>query len=574
MLMSVSCIGLYGQNFDPTVDVSRTYEGKLVEVHKPYFKMEVPDSVRRFNLVFDYTVTENPYKGTAVFTPYMLDLKPEAMAVTERSLFIRLGAGYNLHPEFDLIWSPKLKGAFRMSVFGSHRSFFGKYRSVSLTDNAGILEAGYDKSRYGGHEMANDAGITGEVGWKSGSFSFMASYSGVNTKDRIVSRHYDAVNAQLKVASKPSLSKHFVYLADLKYSYGEDMTRYTSPSFYGGRIKMHDLSLDLSLGPKLSQYHSILLDVDLDVSGYGGLFSAYFGDFSLTPHYLLNKGRWGLDLGVRLDVPFKNGVAGVGSEMIASRNKSQFVYPDVRIEFEAVRSYMAIYLDVTGGNSMDRYSSQLKSRRRFAPHFCYTSPLLDYNVERVGASLGFKGNISSRFGYDIRGGYSNVASGRLDGIAVDSLQARSSVVYAGYQVFYAALDCVWHSDDVKADASFMFRHTDFGHKTPFALAPAAFTASFNVEYNWKKRIYVGVGCEYMSSRKGWAAVYNDVDEAVLARDVRVPGYIDLSLYFEYRFSRRFSMYAKGTNLLGATIQRTPLYAEGGTAATVGITFNL
>ena len=34
------------QNLDPTVVVSRAYEGNLVEVHKPALEMSVPDSVR------------------------------------------------------------------------------------------------------------------------------------------------------------------------------------------------------------------------------------------------------------------------------------------------------------------------------------------------------------------------------------------------------------------------------------------------------------------------------------------------------------------------------------------------
>ena len=52
------------QNLDPTVEVSRAYEGKLMEVHKPVLAMEVPDSVMQFDLEFDYSVFESPYKGS------------------------------------------------------------------------------------------------------------------------------------------------------------------------------------------------------------------------------------------------------------------------------------------------------------------------------------------------------------------------------------------------------------------------------------------------------------------------------------------------------------------------------
>ena len=65
------------QNLDPTVEVSRDYEGKLLVVHKPILEMAVPDSVYRFDLDFDYSVTDTPYKGAYEFVPYSVDMTLE-----------------------------------------------------------------------------------------------------------------------------------------------------------------------------------------------------------------------------------------------------------------------------------------------------------------------------------------------------------------------------------------------------------------------------------------------------------------------------------------------------------------
>ena len=54
---------LGAQNLDPTVEVRRTYQGKLLEVHKPSLEMSIPDSLTNFDLDFDYSVFNNPYKG-------------------------------------------------------------------------------------------------------------------------------------------------------------------------------------------------------------------------------------------------------------------------------------------------------------------------------------------------------------------------------------------------------------------------------------------------------------------------------------------------------------------------------
>ena len=55
----VFSLSAYGQNLDPTVEVNRAYEGKLMEVHKPVLEMAVPDSVMRFDLDFEYSVFDN-----------------------------------------------------------------------------------------------------------------------------------------------------------------------------------------------------------------------------------------------------------------------------------------------------------------------------------------------------------------------------------------------------------------------------------------------------------------------------------------------------------------------------------
>jgi hypothetical protein len=81
------------QNLDPTVVVSRDYEGKLMEVHKPRIEMAVPDSVLRFDLDFDYSVSDSPYKGAYDFTPYVLDMRPAASVRETNNLYLNAGAG-------------------------------------------------------------------------------------------------------------------------------------------------------------------------------------------------------------------------------------------------------------------------------------------------------------------------------------------------------------------------------------------------------------------------------------------------------------------------------------------------
>ena len=84
--------GAAAQNLNPTVSVTREYEGKLLEVHKPSLDMNVPDSLTQFNLDFDYSVFENPYQGSYDFKPYSLDMRPAPEPYSGRSLYLKAAA--------------------------------------------------------------------------------------------------------------------------------------------------------------------------------------------------------------------------------------------------------------------------------------------------------------------------------------------------------------------------------------------------------------------------------------------------------------------------------------------------
>ena len=75
----------YGQNLNPTVEVTNAYQGGASSIAKPAQQMAVPDSVTRFNLDFDYSVFEKPYRGAYEFTPYYVQLKPRPSLPPRRS---------------------------------------------------------------------------------------------------------------------------------------------------------------------------------------------------------------------------------------------------------------------------------------------------------------------------------------------------------------------------------------------------------------------------------------------------------------------------------------------------------
>jgi hypothetical protein len=81
-------------------------------------------------------------------------------------------------------------------------------------------------------------------------------------------------------------------------------------------------------------------------------------------------------------------------------------------------------------------------------------------------------------------------------------------------------------------------------------------------YNYRKRIYAGVNCDFSTLRTGGE------------NTVTIPGYADLGVSLEYVTSRGISFWIKGGNLLGMTVQRNPAYALKDPYFTLGICLKL
>ena len=114
------------------MEVTNAYEGGPSAIAKPAQQLAVPDSVTRFNLDFDYSVFEKPYQGAYEFTPYYVQLKPTPKPSTTEKFYLRAGAGFTLHPELDFVFTPVQKEKYRMSVYATHQSYFGRYHEFAL----------------------------------------------------------------------------------------------------------------------------------------------------------------------------------------------------------------------------------------------------------------------------------------------------------------------------------------------------------------------------------------------------------------------------------------------------------
>lgn len=570
LFMCVSALSAVAQNLDPTVEVSREYEGKLVEVHKPVLNMAVPDSLTHFALDFDYSVFANPYKGSYEFSPYLLSMKPSASDSGENRFYLKAGAGYQLHPTFDMVWSPKFKRrGINMDVYALHRSFVGNYLNIvpDESDPYDVVMAKATKNEDGlhkwfGYDMMSQAGVALRHDWEKLALEYSAGYYGLLQKDRTWNRGYNALDVALGIQTKPENIRSTVFGLDVDYRYGEDVVGTSSLYENLG-------ALDFHVGPFLKGNHRLSIDMTADYAAYSGAFDLVGGNLSLTPRYVFRKSRFNADLGVRF------------AKMLAAEDlREQYVYPDVNVSYVLFPKSLKVYLKATGGGEFETYSSVIASNH----HITHIMPsdLLGYRIERVGLTAGFDGRITDKFSYNLRGGYVNYASMRHYAVEVVA-DPWFDMAYFGCQKWFAALDWAFDIEGFRFDGSVSYDrfwddsnlYDGSGISRNAVLKPAALTGNAAVEYNWKKRVICGVDCDFSTASTGYFSYIESVDtDVVPVRNVRIPGYMDLGFYAEYATARNLSLWLRAGNLMNQTIQRSPLYAEKGVNFTIGICMNL
>lgn len=571
----------FGQNFNPTVEVTNTYQGNASEVHKPLLGMNIPDSLLHFDLDFDYEVFEKPYQGAYSFKPYMLNMRPAKDAWRGRQLYLKAGAGYTLHPRFEFVFSPEQSGPFQMSVYASHKSYFGNYHEIKpeLKDDLYRLEK--SGNGFKGYDALTSAGFDGRYNWDRAILSFGLGYYGLAAKDSVMSRSYNAFDFNARVRSNNDSESYFLYDIGLRGRVANDGLDYKSFSFPDGvtvdKQNENWVLLDGLVGPVVNNSRSILVGFEAESASYSRFYDGNIGRVALIPSYRFKSGRWNLNLGVKLEFMFRNDADTLSFGKMGG-GKGQIVYPDAHISF-AVGGNVALYADATGGSRLNTYSSQISENHHLNPSFLVApvyeliTPLVDNTVEKVNARIGVRGSAASSFQFDVNGGvglYGNalMESGffNADGDLVPSL------TYSDINLIYANVLLGWKSNRVKVDADFRYRGVSFPDKDAMNLGFALpkYGGGLRATYDISSRLYAGVAMEASSWREGKCV--SAVSEE-LAK-VRVPGYVDLGVNCGYKFNRKLEFWLESGNLLCQAIQRNPFYAEKGPWVTAGVSLNL
>jgi len=556
ILILSAALELGAQNLDPTVSVSRKYEGTLLEVDKPSIKMDVPDSVYKFDLEFDYSIFNNPYKGSYKFEPYSLDLKPQDNRYAENRMYLKAGAGYNLRPVLDFAYTFRREKDFRVGVYASHQSYFGQYKTVFCEPSGVVNVLKTADGRWKGYDVSNNAGIEGRYCWTSGLLTFDLGYDGLLTKDEVVpDASWNSARGSVRVRSNTDAERYFYYDVNLDYRYAKEKNVLS--------FDEQDVSFKATVGPSFSRNSAILVDLETDIASYKKL-GTYAGNMALAPKYVLRTGKFNLEAGVSFEYLLKP-TSDFGNNVTAG----QWIYPEVKVDYMILPENLDVYAVLDGGNDINPYSTLKRNNHWFNGSYGYGNALMDNTVCSYSAKGGFRGKIGTNVRYDIFGGYGKWNNAPLDMTYQNDGVLVPAIAWTAYKMAHAGIDLGMKFKKLDVDLSFLYRYTDIVKKAALGFEPAPYSGKVNAVYHWNSRIYAGISCEAASSRN----CRSEIVQGTLWYG-RIPWYADLGINAGFRFNNALSFWLEGGNLLNMPIQRSVCYVEKGLNFRLGICLNL
>ena len=525
----------WAQNLNPTVEVTNVYAREATGIEKPSQLLEMPDSVLRFNLDMDYSVNPTPYRGSYEFKPYLVQLRPQPRPSDEGTLYVRAGLGYGLHPEGTVVWTPVKKERLRLNLYGDHNSYIGRYHKIEEVGTEFLANPNGEFVR--GARARTALGVDGMFTWAGGGLVADLQYR--NQADRWSGKNKFNNTVQFKARVKSAPGMPLDYEGGARVAYhaltgGNSEFNTKWDGFVGTHFGIHKVKLSL-----------FAETVTQNMAAFGN--AGFVGNVGLVPHYLLNKERFHMDLGVKFSFFFR------GEETFCP-HPGGIVFPDVRIAYDVVPETAVLYASVTGGDNIISYDKLLSVN----PFIMYNNHWrTDNMITRVNACIGGRGNIAERFHYDLKVGYrwdENAWTwGYVDGEAGMGYASPLHTVYVN-------LDAGFKNEKLDIGANVYYGYTPIPDLMGQILfAPAPFKASGHAFYNWGGRIQAGITAEGRSGLPGPRTV---------------PGYVDLGVQGNYQMNTRLGFWIKGGNLLNQAIQRVPFFAEKGIYFTVGATFTM
>lgn len=529
-------------NLNPTVQVTNAYESRIRNVDRQVMKVAVPDSLYKFDLNFNYTGFENPYKGNEEFNPFFTELDIAQRTLKSKSLYLKAGAGYTLHPVLEAAYGFKPLGRFRAGVFAHHNSYYGDYYP-SYNHQADTK----------GYDAVTKVGVNARSDWDKLSLVVGLWYDGIHSQNNFISRdtrNFNAASAALKVISNnDSYEVPWKYEFTAGYSYGGNGFVYKGAGGFGS-----EHSINVSGTGNFKVRNSLIgLSAGCDVKA-GTFLDSYCGvAVNLAPRYYYNTDR--IDLGVGLDFLISGGHNVQEAKIFADNPEYFALWPSVDFTWRAVPTYLDVFVKSQLKGSLYGQGDIARDYRFFLMN---ENDETQFRISKTRTiDVGMKGDVCEKFSWKFKASYewlSNTVNAAVTNLDRSSVQLVCDPALHTFN-FGVDMRARFGGFRLEGDVTYNLYLNPRSHR----VVPPAWVANLRLEYDFLSRAGVYLGAEYKSAYK--------------ADKYAVPDWINLYVGAEYKLTNRLKIFLDGRNLLNRQCQFIPMYAEKGVAITVGAVLN-
>jgi hypothetical protein len=509
---------------NPGLMIAQETIDKEVQVVKPY-EPSVPDApkISQMPRVQD-TVVVRPDIRYAIFpkpAPTDYEVSPigaaKMMALPLAKLYktyIRAGYGNYQSPLLDVYFSNLRSKKYQYGVYFNHHSAKGK---VKLANDEKVF-AGYGDTRIGvyGKRFFKNTVINGDIG-----------LTGMN-------RHYYGYRPDIDtVLFKGNIRQSYTSLAS---SVGIESARPDSSKFrYHTRLyhelfqdkfdsKQHMFGLDASAG---QLYREFLFSTEMNLKLFKqseNLDSSLNVFFRLSPSVSRATREWRVKAGFHVDVDANE------------ENRKGYFFPTGYFQFNVLERIIVPFFGVDGFVKVNDYASIIRENPFTRPDLRIAS-----SVHFQGYA-GIKGLISNNTSYNFRFTYSEVEN--MHFFVNDStllLQNQFVTVQDNVEVLSLFAEVVSKQSD---KWSFIASGTYDKYEMTDLLKPwhkPSFTLSLVTRYNLRDKILASLEVYHWNKR--YAPNFAGGDDYLT-----LPGFVDVNLGLEYRYTKVLSGFVKVNNL--------------------------
>ena len=550
-----------------TVEVSRPYDVNLDGIRKPAIPTSVDDSLQRFDVHFDYSIFNRPYKDLYDFTPYESIQLATVGANRTPFVYTRVGAQYaprekGIMPAGEIYLQTKPKNGFCSGLYGLHNSYFGKLDPKGENP----LKA---------RKMQNTIGGDITYDWATGEMMLDVKYDADRYRHKQLeaglptAKHANndvTVSFNLNSAQKEANTVYY----DVTMGYRNTWKDFSIENAEGYGSRLDNASIGESLisvkgyvGASFDK-HRIYVDMNIQHAGYRGIRDFSAGVVEFSPFYQLNIKRLRARLGVKFGSRYgQEGEIPVEDADLSPRSS---IFPDIDARYTLVDKTLWVHTQLTGGNDLNAFSRMVDD----CP-IVYPGSRMEFGRRPLDATLSLESVLAGRLGLNLEGNYRITRNKMIfvpleDGVGMTQMTA----LYRDVNQYSVQAEVFWKSQELTVGGRVRYAHYYDPDDKSIVTEMPRWTGNFFLRYNFRERIIAQLECNYRGATNGEIATYT-------ATDVRsfyhVPSILDVDLNVNYLINNHFSVFAKVGNLLNRRNQYIPLYIEPGINFGTGVCFN-